>query len=168
MAPLIAALISAGAPLLANLVKEKGTEYVQEKFGVNLGVLLESDAGKAKLTDVEAQYQIKLLELEQTSLNATLADVQSARARDTAIQAGDSRTRRSNLMFLLAVVVISGIVVIVWKDPDVNEYVKGVLTLVLGRFLGYLDNIYNFEFGSTRTSGIKSDTIAELARGLNK
>jgi hypothetical protein len=46
----------------------------------------------------------------------------------------------------------------------VNEYLKGIVTLVLGRFLGYLDNIYNFEFGSTRSSKAKDLTIEQLSR----
>jgi len=67
-------------------------------------------------------------------------------------------------MFLLAVAMIAGLVWLVWKDPSINEYMKGIFTLVLGRFLGYLDNIYNFEFGSTRTSKAKDATIENLTR----
>jgi hypothetical protein len=53
----------------------------------------------------------------------------------------------------------------VWKDPNINEYVKGIFTLVLGRFLGYLDNIYSFEFGTTRGSKEKDETIKNLTGG---
>ena len=72
---------------------------------------------------------------------------------------------RADLMFLLAVVIIAALVWIVWKDPGINEYVKGIFTLVLGRFLGYLDNIYNFEFGTTRGSKDKDATIKQLSGG---
>lgn len=34
----------------------------------------------------------------------------------------------------------------------------------LGRFLGYLDNIFNFEFGTTRSSQKKDDTILNLTK----
>ena len=49
--------------------------------------------------------------------------------------------------------------------PYINEYVKGIFTLVLGRFLGYLDNIYSFEFGTTRGSKEKDETIKQLTGG---
>ena len=67
-------------------------------------------------------------------------------------------------MFLLAVAMICALVWIVWQDTEVNEYLKGIVTLVLGRFLGYLDNIYNFEFGTTRSSRAKDATIEQLSR----
>ena len=66
-------------------------------------------------------------------------------------------------MFALAVAVIVLLVCLIWKDPDINEYMKGVVTLVLGRFLGYLDSIYGFEFGTTRGSQNKDSTINALA-----
>lgn len=93
-----------------------------------------------------------------------LADVADARRRDTAFITQGTRNYRSDLMFLLAVAVIACLVWIVWKDPGITEYVKGIFTLVLGRFLGYLDNIYNFEYGSTRSSKTKDATIENLSR----
>jgi hypothetical protein len=66
-------------------------------------------------------------------------------------------------MFVLAVVMVGVVIWIVWKDQSINEYVKGIFTLVLGRFLGYLDNIYNFEFGTTRGSKEKDATIKQLS-----
>ena len=62
-----------------------------------------------------------------------------------------------------AVAVIVGLVYAIWKDPDINEFLKGIATLVLGRFLGYLDNIYSFEFGTTRGSQNKDATISQLS-----
>jgi hypothetical protein len=72
---------------------------------------------------------------------------------------------RANVMFFLAVCMVGLLVWIVWKDQNINEYVKGIFTLVLGRFLGYLDNIYSFEFGTTRGSKEKDETIKQLTGG---
>lgn len=44
-----------------------------------------------------------------------------------------------------------------------DEFAKGILTLVLGRFLGYIDSVYNFEFGTTRGAKAQQDTINNLA-----
>lgn len=72
---------------------------------------------------------------------------------------------RADSMYLLAVVVTILLVFMVWKDANITEFVKGVVTLVLGRFLGYLDGIYNFEFGTTRSNKLKDDTINKLSSG---
>ena len=68
-------------------------------------------------------------------------------------------------MVALAALAVAGMVYLVWSSPDLNEYVKGIVTLVLGRFLGYLDNIYSFEFGTTRGSKDKDETIKQLSGG---
>lgn len=78
--------------------------------------------------------------------------------------AAGRRNYRSDIMFLLAVVVILLLVFIIWRDPAINEYVKGIFTLVLGRFLGYLDNIYSFEYGTNRSSKTKDATIENLSK----
>lgn len=100
----------------------------------------------------EAERGFKYAELE-------VKDRDSARGRDAAIIQATGRNLRADIMFILAVAVITGLVYMIWKSPDINEYLKGIVTLVLGRFLGYLDNIYNFEFGTTRGSQGKDATI---------
>ena len=71
--------------------------------------------------------------------------------------------RVATAKLFVAVVVICVLVYLTWKDGGINEYVKGIITLVLGRFLGYLDNIYNFEFGTTRGSALKSELLAKAS-----
>lgn len=69
---------------------------------------------------------------------------------------------RANTMYILAIVVIAGLV---WGvlASKLDDYGKGIITLVLGRFLGYLDVIYSFEFGTTKSSKQKDETITTLA-----
>lgn len=110
------------------------------------------------------QFRQAVMANETELDKAYLADLADARKRDTKFIETGTRNVRADLMFLLAVVVTCGLVWVVWKDPGINEYVKGIFTLVLGRFLGYLDNIYNFEFGSTRSSKTKDSTIENLTR----
>lgn len=113
----------------------------------------------------EKAYEFKLMmiandkEMEQLYL----ADVQSARVRDTAFITNGKYNHRANIMFILAFAIVAWLFYIVWSDPEINEFAKGVVTLILGRFLGYLDAIYNFEFGSTRNSKDKDATIAHLS-----
>jgi len=117
-----------------------------------------------KLKQAEQDFLAKMKELDIDLEKATMVDVQSARIRDSeVIKALGKRNWRPDVMFIMATTVIVGLVWLIWKDQTITEFVKGIFTLVLGRFLGYLDNIYNFEFGSTRSSKAKDDTISKLS-----
>jgi hypothetical protein len=123
----------------------------------------------AALKQAEMDFKTRMAELgyanEQKLEELVVQDRQGARDRDVKLAQSGQRNYRADFMFLLAVAMTSSLVWIVWKDPAINEYVKGIFTLVLGRFLGYLDNIYNFEFGTTRGSKSKDTTIEQLSKG---
>lgn len=73
------------------------------------------------------------------------------------------RNSRLNVLAAAAmIVVILCLAIVVWVQVK-DEFAKGIITLILGRFLGYVDNVYNFEFGSTRGSKAKDDVISNLA-----
>ena len=110
------------------------------------------------------QFRQSVIAQEADLDKAYLADRADARKRDAVFISTGTRNYRADVMFFLAVAMIAALVWLVWKDPTINEYMKGIFTLVLGRFLGYLDNIYNFEFGSTRASKTKDATIENLTR----
>lgn len=110
------------------------------------------------------QFRQAVMASEADLDKAYLADRADARKRDTKFIETGTRNVRADFMFVLAVLVTCALVWVVWKDQGINEYVKGIFTLVLGRFLGYLDNIYSFEFGSTRSSKTKDTTIENLTR----
>ena len=69
---------------------------------------------------------------------------------------------RVNVLIATAILVVLACLFVVVQLLVKDEFAKGILTLVLGRFLGYVDNIYNFEFGTTRSSAKKDDTITAL------
>lgn len=71
---------------------------------------------------------------------------------------------RVNVLIAIAILVVILCLFVVVQVTVKDEFAKGILTLVLGRFLGYVDNIYNFEFGTTRSSAKKDDTITELTK----
>lgn len=114
--------------------------------------------------DLVISYQQAIAGMQADLEKAYLADVSSARQRDAAFISTGSRNYRADAMFVLAVAVIVALTWMIWKDQDTTEFVKGVFTLVLGRFLGYLDSIYNFEFGTTRGSQAKDTTINNLTK----
>ena len=101
--------------------------------------------------------------LEQNEITLVQLDTQNtsdARKRDMALGV---HNYRADSMYILAVILLAGLVFVVLKS-GLDEYAKGIITLVLGRFLGYLDNIYNFEFGSTRSNKTKDVTIENLSK----
>ena len=108
------------------------------------------------------EFQTLVLQNNTELEKLYLADVQSARERDVAITTAGGHNYRADTMYVLAVIIIGALVYQVLKS-ELDEYAKGIITLVLGRFLGYLDNIYNFEFGTTRSSKNKDETIKSLS-----
>ena len=117
----------------------------------------------SEITRLELQFKNDEAERGFRYADLEFKDRDSARNRDIALAQAGQRNYRADVMFVLSVVVISWLVWITWKDPSINEYVKGIFTLVLGRFLGYLDVIYSFEFGSTRAGARKTELLANAA-----
>jgi len=175
MAPIIAALLQQGFSILGGALLSKGKDVVEEKLGIDIDKALGTEEGRIKLKQLEMEHEqwlveadIRRNEQELQGFKIEVEDRGSARARDAEFIKAGMHNSRADTMFILALVVICGLVYIVWKDQSVNEYVKGIFTLVLGRFLGYLDNIYNFEFGTTRNSRTKDVTIEQLSKGGEK
>lgn len=77
----------------------------------------------------------------------------------------DQGAQRRFWMLLAAYATVIGCVAVTVGNAGIGEYAQGLITLVLGRFLGYIDNGYSFEFGTTRASKTKDETISNLAAG---
>jgi len=112
-----------------------------------------------EIIKVNAEAQIafrqRTMDLDADLEKAYLQDRQDARKRDATFIAAGTRNYRADLMAAGAFVVVIIIAWKVWTAPNLPEYAKGIITLVLGRFLGYCDQIFQFEFGSVRDKGIK-------------
>jgi len=167
-------LILGVANLVPGIAKFLHAGSTTQKVADEVGAVVSTIAGvadpKEALAKIQASAELQQkFQLEVMSKMASwdqmfLEDVQSARRRDVELAKVGYRNYRAHAMFALAVLVILWLVWIIWQSPDINEYVKGIFTLVLGRFLGYLDNIYNFEFGTTRQSHEKDQTIKQLTK----
>ncbi len=168
---LIAPLLAQGLSLIGNAVMAKGQEWVEQKTGVKIQPNMpEQDILALRRYEMQHEEELLRLRIEDNKLDLEtfreeVKDRGSARDRDIEFIKRGMTNNRANLMFFLAVVMVGAMVWIVWKDQSINEYVKGIFTLVLGRFLGYLDNIYSFEFGTTRGSKEKDETIKQLTGG---
>lgn len=128
------------------------------------------DSGEAAVEAIKADpalvYQFREFVIRnEADMDAKyLEDRQDARQRDVEFLKAGTRNWRADALAALAVIGVVLLTLVVWKDPTINEYVKGTFTLVIGRFLGYIDQIYQFEFGSTRSNKTKDETISRLTR----
>lgn len=162
LAPTVATAL--GTPLSGAIVLALGelfgmSEPSQEKIQkVIEGGQLTSD-NVFQLKQLEMKLKADEQERDFKYVDLEYKDRGDARKRDTEIKQAGGKNTRADVMFYLAVIVIIGLVYAVWSSPDLNEYVKGIVTFLLGRFAGYLDNIYNFEFGTTRANRFKDETI---------
>lgn len=171
-APYLMKLAENGLDMLVGAITSKGKEVVEEKLGVKI------PEDPAKLTpELLAQLQIRSMEHEEFLVDASIRrrdqeikeygiqveDTQDARARDIAMMQAGYRNTRANAMLLGAAVSIFCVMVLVvfWKELD--DFQKATLSLILGRALGYIDQGFNFEFGTTRSSAKKDDIIHDLS-----
>lgn len=174
LAPLLAKLAESGLDMLGNAIMAKGKEVVEDKLGIKI------PDDPAKLTpELLQQLQIRSMEHEEFLVDATIRqrdqeikeygiqvdDTKDARARDVAMMQAGYRNSRANAMLGAAgVLVVAILAIAIWKSP-LGEFEKGILTLILGRCLGYVDQGFNFEFGTTRSSAKKDETIGKLSGG---
>lgn len=164
LAPTVAAAL--GGPLAGGVVAAIGEIFgISEPTQDKIQALIESGQMTGEQVAAIKMLEMKLKAEEQERgfryAELEIRDRESARTRDTSFMQAGKRNYRADAMAVLAVAVICVLVWLVWKDPTLPEYMKGVVTLVLGRFLGYLDNIYNFEFGTTRSSALKTELLAK-------
>lgn len=165
-------LVANGLPLLANAALAKGKEYVEEKIGVKLpdpaapvspAELLELKRAEFAHQEFLIQASIEKRKLDLEDFRAEVADKESARTRDVELARVGQVNWRGHVMVAVAYALVFYLAYEVLTSANLNEFAKGVITLLLGRSLGWLDNIYNFEFGTTRGSRQKDETISRLA-----
>ena len=111
-----------------------------------------------------------LLQFRQAVLANNLAweqlyysDMANARARDAEFLKAGTRNYRADV--LVACVVIGIITIAVISNVnEPSEFAKGVLLTILGVLISEFKQITSFEFGSTRASRSKDDTINNLSK----
>jgi hypothetical protein len=130
--------------------------------------------GKATVGEARAVLEldpVKRIEFQQAIVandaqlqQAYLADVQNARARDVELAKVGMKNTRANALAAAAILLVMVCLFIVVWNSTADEWVKATITLILGRALGWVEQIFSFEFGTTRTSRTKDDTINNLTK----
>ena len=171
--PLIASLAPSLVKLAtgsdrAEAITKKVAEVAAEVTGettIDPGWEAKAQAALEADPELQAQLRIRLQEIEQTELEALLADKQNARARDVRIRELGGENRRADIMVALAFGSITAIcaLLIIYPVPDA---VLGFLTGIGGMFARNIGTAFDFEFGSSRGSKEKDRAAAEALRPL--
>lgn len=110
------------------------------------------------------QFQTAVMQNETALQVAYLGDTQNARERDMTLAKAGYVNSRANIMAAAAfVLVLLGLAIVVWAT-NMDEFAKGTITLVVGRALGWVEQIFSFEFGTNRASQKKDETINQLTK----
>lgn len=117
-------------------------------------------ADPAKMLDFQLAYAAQQQAIEQMYL----VDVQSARGRDVDLaKAGQVNHRANALAAGAGGLVVACLAVVIWSST-LDDFGKATLTLICGRALGWVEQIFSFEFGTTRANKTKDDTINNLTK----
>jgi hypothetical protein len=172
LAALLSKLAENGLETVGNAILAKGKEVVEEKLGVKI------PDDPAKLTpELMQELQIRQMEHQEFLIDAGIRqrdqeireyevqvdDTKSARERDMEMLRAGYRNSRANTMLAGAGVAVVVILFLVIYNSPMDDFEKSILTLILGRVLGYVDQGFNFEFGTTRSSAKKDETIGRLS-----
>ncbi|MDR2598387.1 MAG: hypothetical protein LBC25_01545 [Holosporales bacterium] len=108
-------------------------------------------------------FQRALINSEREIELAVIKDKEDARTRDIAIINTGRRNIRADVMVLAAAMglIVCLAVIIVYRKSLPGEAV-GIISTVAGIFGACLKDAYNFEFGSSRGSKEKDQTVASF------
>lgn len=167
----IAMALAQFAPGIIKLLtgSDKAEDVAEHVVGIAQAVT-GTDTPDAALAMMKADPN-KVLDFQQAMASqqadlekAYLADVANARARDMAyVSAGRINERANVLAGAALLLVLICLAVVIWMG-DLNEYAKGGISLILGRALGWVEQLFSFEFGTTRANKTKDDTINNLSK----
>jgi len=158
LAPLLATLASNGLGLVADAVTKKGTQFVEEKLGIDLS--------QQPTPEVLAQWKDAAIRHERDLLQMVLGDRANARAMQVAaLSQGDIFSKRFAYYFasfwsLVAAIYIGFITF--GTIPEANvRFADTVLGFLLGTIVA---TIIQYFFGSSMGSKEKNEMIQALEK----
>lgn len=176
LAPIITPLLQNGLGLLANAVLAKGQDYVESKFGVKLTPNMAPEE-VAKLKVAEMQHEEELIRLAQEDrrldlqeLQQFLADVQNARGmQNMALSQSDVFSKRFIYYFAIGWSAVTALYIAAITFINIPERNVRFADTVLGFLLGTaLAGIFQFFYGSSRSSQRKDDAINEVIQNVTR
>lgn len=164
MAPLLQALVGWGLPLIADAVKAKGKEVIEEK----LGITLKPDMTPEEIQvaqDKQNAHEQWLTEAAQKMFETEIADRVDARKMQIAALAQDDKMSKQYIYHLATGLLLFTGVYIFWITfgtiPAANQrFADTILGFLLGTVVS---TVVYFFFGTSKQNKTKDDTIMHLA-----
>ncbi len=171
--PWIAAAASGNVPALVAMATAEVGKVLGQDIAPTAPALADAlsqatpeDILKLKLA--EQDFELKMREWgykEAVELEAMIyADTASARARDVEVTKALGHTNhRANIIAGCALLMVILCLIVVVFTSNMDDYGKATLSLILGRSLGWVEQIFSFEFGTNRASKTKDESIKNLS-----
>jgi hypothetical protein len=113
--------------------------------------------------ELAMQFKMAVMANDAELQKAYLGDTQSARLRDIELAKAGIKNHRANVLAAAALLlVVVCLLIVVWSS-GADDFAKATISLILGRALGWVEQLFSFEFGTTRASKAKDDTINRLS-----
>ena len=177
LAPIITALASNGLNLLASAVTAKGQQFVEEKLGVKLEEAVQTDEGRLKLAQLQADREAELHEFVLAQKEQELkvdemayADTDSARKMQmAALQQSDVFSKRFLYFYAAGWSIAAAVYIAFITFGDIPEKNIRFADTILGFILGtVISTIIQFFFGTSQGSRNKDETLAAAIKGVAK
>lgn len=146
MPPFLMTLFASGLNLLGNAVLAKGKDFVEEKLGVNLEQMVQTDEGKLKLAQIQMDNEESLrswiVEIREQELKFQMAQETAVSDRWKSDMMSDSKLskniRPAVLIYLLVLLTaLLGVSAAGLKIADnIVELVSGLLSIVFTAYFG--------------------------------
>ncbi len=180
MAPLIAALASAGLNLLAEAIQRKGKEVVEKKLGIKIpddpkGLTPEKIE---ELHRVEIEHEIDLLTLIQSGFESVttykaLEVADRISARETEVELATSKRVPLLLKYfkpilaLILTILTFGLAYILFF-VDLPDNKRDIINFVFGNVFGYFGAMVTYYFGTSESSDYKNKIFETLLRASKR
>lgn len=174
--PWITAAATGNVPALIAMAAQAvsgatGTTVAPEATAITQAIATATPEQLLALKQADNDFSLKMREMdykEVTELAAgDSADTADARARDVAIteKLGTTNKRATGMLIVTVLALVGLVTVMLIKDIDANTALGGVILLLIGKFSNAWDTAFAYEFGTTRASKGKDETITNLAKG---
>lgn len=169
VAPVVAAAIGPLIELAGDWVSKRFKGTKGEKVAEVVAEVAEAVTGRHQPDEAAAilradpslllQYRMALLQQKTDIDRLDFEDRQSARDRDVKMRQAGQKNPRADLLAILAVITLWLLGALLFLG-NINSDQKDLLIYLVGIVSGMVIGVYQFEFGSSRGSEVKTQIMA--------
>lgn len=111
------------------------------------------------------EFKLQVIQQEKDLEIAYLSDRDSARKRDMAFVQAGVRNKRADFLAVIAVLALIACIAALFTMNLPEGAARDTLLILLGTLTAIVKDVYQFEFGTSRSSQGKDVTIQNLTKG---